>query len=107
MEIKIVKRDMLEKGVAFALYLDDKEHTVATIGELLDKNYEGVCVLLANTVLSMLYEADPRSPTLRAAVQSEQKWATHIKPCEHGYNGLCPECDAMQTPPISNRSDGS
>lgn len=22
--------------------------------------------------------------------------------CEHGYNGLCPTCDAMQTPQIRN-----
>ena len=49
-------------------------------------------------------EPDPRSPTLRAPVHAEQKWATHIKPCKHGYNGLCPECDAMQTPPISNHT---
>jgi hypothetical protein len=21
--------------------------------------------------------------------------------CEHGYNGLCPTCDAMNTPPLS------
>jgi uncharacterized membrane protein YagU involved in acid resistance len=29
-------------------------------------------------------------------------WAHGIKiplHCEHGYNGLCPECDAMNTPP--------
>lgn len=21
--------------------------------------------------------------------------------CEHGYNGVCPDCDALQTPPYS------
>jgi hypothetical protein len=25
--------------------------------------------------------------------------ASYPKHCEHGYNGLCPTCDAMQTPP--------
>jgi hypothetical protein len=31
--------------------------------------------------------------------------ASYPKHCEHGYNGLCPTCDAMQTPPES-RQDG-
>jgi hypothetical protein len=32
-------------------------------------------------------------------------WAHGMKiplHCEHGYNGLCPECDAMNTPPKRN-----
>jgi len=51
---------------------------------------------------------DPqRSPTTRAPVQTDQDLAFYPGEfCGHGYNGICPFCDAMQTPPNPTRSIG-
>jgi len=38
-------------------------------------------------------------PPTSALTQRAPDLANVPPHCEHGYNGLCPTCDAMQTPP--------
>lgn len=50
MEIKIVTREMLEGGIAIAMYIDEKENLTASIGDLLTPNYERLRLLVAGAV---------------------------------------------------------
>ena len=68
MEIKIVKIDRSSCGVELGIFLDGEMHTSASAETLLDKTYESLCLLMANTAYSMLAEQDPRHITRDAPV---------------------------------------